>query len=141
VSLPAVAFALASAVYLGFQATIRLLVYPQLAGVPQPQFRAFERAHQARVTVLVAPLFVALVVSALAVVLLPPPGAPHVLVLSALLPTAVILALTGLGAVPQHRRLSRGFDPQAHRRLLSVDTVRLLAAGAGAVIGVLLVLA
>ena len=139
--LPAVAFALASAAYLGFQTTIRLLVYPQLARVPAAGFPAYERAHQKRVTVLVAPLFASLVLTSAAVALLPPPGAPRALALAAVVPTAVLLAVTAAGAVPQHRRLERGLDERAHRRLLAVDTVRLVAAAAGTVVGALLVLA
>ena len=139
-SLPAVAFALASASYLGFQATIRLVVYPQFARVPAAGFAAYERAHQSRVTLLVAPLFAALVGSSAAVALLPPAGAPRALALAALLPTAVVLAVTGTAAVPQHRRLERGFDADAHRRLLAADTVRLVAAATGTVVGALLVL-
>jgi hypothetical protein len=140
VSVPALAFALASATYLGFQATIRLVVYPQFARVPSAGFAAYERAHQRGVTVLVAPLFAFLVLSSAAVALLPPAGAPRALALAALVPTAALLALTGAGAVPQHRRLESGFDEQAHRRLLLVDTLRLVAAAAGTVVAVLLVL-
>jgi hypothetical protein len=141
VSLTALAFALSSAAYLGFQATIRLLVYPQLAGVAAAEFVAYEQAHQRRVTVLVGPLFGALVLSSLAVLLRPPADVPRLLVIAAVLPTALLLITTAVGAVPQHRRLAAGFDPSAHRRLLVVDTLRLVAAAAGGVLGLLLVLA
>ena len=140
VSVTAVAFALASAAYLGFQATIRLVVYPQFARVPAPGFAAYERADQQRVTVLVGPLFAALVLSSAALVLSPPPGAARWLVLAAAATAALLLAVTAVGAVPQHRRLTDGFDRRTHRRLLHVDTARVLTAAAGTVVAVLLVL-
>jgi hypothetical protein len=44
---------------------------------------------------------------------------------------AVVLGVTAFLAVPLHRRLDRGWDAGAHRRLLRVDGVRVAAATAG----------
>ena len=113
-----------SALYVGFQWTIRLVVYPQLARVGGADFVAYERAHQRAVSWAVGPLFLALGVScltALASRLSPA-------TLAAAVGVAAILGLTGFGEVPQHRRLSTGFDPMAYRRLLAVDSGRLAVA-------------
>ncbi len=111
--------------YAGFQWTVRLVVYPQLARVPADSFASYERAHQSRISWLVAPLFAALAVTT---ALLFAADAALWATLSSAVLLLVVLALTGLVAVPLHRRLSRRWDPSAHRRLLRVDAVRVAAA-------------
>ena len=130
------AYALAAAAYAGFQLTIRLVVYPQLARVPADAFPAYERAHQRLVTPLVGLLFGALVVTCVALLALGPRagGAAAAALLG------LLLAVTALGAVPEHTRLSRGFDPVAHRRLLGWDGARAALAVGQLALGVALVL-
>lgn len=114
----------ATALYAGFQWTIRVVVYPQLAAVPVEAFAGFEARHQRLVTYAVGPLFVldgAATIGAFAA----DPGWPAALAGGCL---AVILGVTALVAVPQHHALTRGFDAGAYRRLLQADTVRLTAA-------------
>jgi hypothetical protein len=53
---------------------------------------------------------------------------------------AVVLGVTGLLAVPLHRRLDAGWDAGAHRRLLRVDAVRVAAATGSAAAALWLVL-
>lgn len=119
-----------TSLYAGFQWTIRALVYPQFAAVPVDAFVAFESRHQRLVSIVVGPLFVAEGASSIAAFALRP-GAASVLVGACL---AGVLALTAFAAVPAHRVLSGGFDPVAYRRLLAVDSARLLLA-LGAVAG------
>ena len=133
-------YALAWALYLGFQAAIRVVVYPQFALVPAEGFARYEAAHQRRVTALVLPLFACLLLASVAVVWRPPDGAGALLVAAAALPLPVVLGVTFLGAVPQHRRLLHGFDRLAHRRLLRADSVRLAASCAGFLLGLGLLL-
>ena len=45
-SSPPLVYGLAAAVYLGFQLTVRLVVYPQLARLPSEAPAHFERAHR-----------------------------------------------------------------------------------------------
>ena len=90
-----------TAAYAGFQWTVRGLVYPPFDQVPAGASGRLRAA---------APL-------------------PAVLVGAACL--GAVLALTALGAVPQHRRLSSGWDDDAFRRLLRVDTLRAVTATAG----------
>ena len=49
--------------YAGFQWTVRVVVYPQFAGVPAPSFAAYEAAHQRRLSLVVGPLFGAVAVT------------------------------------------------------------------------------
>ena len=149
-----------TAAYAGFQWTVRVLVYPQFAQVPPDAFAAYERSHQRRVTRVVGPLFVGQGATTLALLAMRPAGMPlapvlagaaclaAVLGVTALLAVlasaaclAVVLELTALGAVPQHRRLDRGWDPAVHRRLVHVDTLRALTATVGVAAALWLVLA
>lgn len=122
--------------YAGFQWTVRVVAYPQLAQVPGTPFGAYLEAYQRRVTYLVGPLFGALVV-ATCWLALTGDVAPTARVLAVVL-LAALLATTGLLAVPLHRRLSRGFDVVAHRRLLRVDAVRVVLATGSAALALVL---
>jgi Domain of unknown function (DUF1772) len=120
-----------TAAYAGFQWTVRVLVYPQFAQVPPDAFAAYERSHQRRVTRVVGPLFVGQGATTLVLLVARPAGTPLAPVLAGAACLAVVLGVTALLAVPLHRRLDRGWDPAAHRRLLRVDAVRVVAATAG----------
>jgi hypothetical protein len=120
-----------TAAYAGFQWTVRCVVYPQFAQVPAAAFPAYERAHQRRITPVVGPLFAGQGITTLWLLAARPEGVPLLPVLVSGACLAVVLGLTGLLAVPLHRRLGEGFDEGAFARLLRVDTVRALAASAG----------
>ena len=126
-------YGLAAAVYLGFQLTVRLVVYPQFARVPAEGFAAFEHAHRRTITPLVALLFGLLALSATGLLVTGPRAAG--VVAEALL--GGILAVTALGAVPQHAALSQGFAAPAYKRLLRWDTLRVVLALAQVTLGVL----
>ena len=118
---------LAAVAYCSFQWTVQLVVYRMFAHVPAASFSAYEAAHQRRVSLVVGPLFAGLVLStgALAV----RPGAVDVAVTAgAAAATVILLALTAFGAVPMHRRLTRGYDTTDVRRLLQIDLTRALVA-------------
>ena len=135
-SAPVVAYTIAAAAYAGFQLTIRVVVYPQLARVPATASAAFERAHQRLVTPLVGVLFGALATTVVWCLI---GGAPLVGGIGAAL-FALLLAATAFGAVPAHRVLDRGFDAGAHRRLLRWDTLRVTVALAQLALGATAVL-
>jgi hypothetical protein len=126
-ALPVVHLALVAA-YAGFQWTVRALVYPQFALVPPDAFAAHERRHQQRVSRVVGPLFAGQGVTALWLLVTRWPSAPVLLGAACL---AVVLGVTGLLAVPLHRRLDAGWDAAVLARLLRVDSVRVAAATAG----------
>lgn len=138
--LPVLHLALVAA-YAGFQWTVRVVVYPQMARVGAG-FAAYERAHQQRISLVVGPLFAGQVITTCWLLVLVVRGSvPAGPVLAGAVCLAVVLAATWLGAVPQHRVLDRGWDAGAHRRLLRVDSVRVAAATAGLVAAVWLLLA
>ncbi|GAB7190021.1 hypothetical protein NUM3379_07270 [Kineococcus sp. NUM-3379] len=120
----------AACAYAGFQWTVRVVVYPQLgdAGRAEPSgFPALSAGHRRRVTGLVGPLFAALV-AATALLVAAAPGSA--LAWACAGATAVVLGVTAVGAVPQHRVLAARWDAVAHRRLLAWDGVRVAAASA-----------
>ena len=125
---------LAAAAYLGFQLTVRLVVYPQLARVPGDASAGFEIAHRRSITPPIAVLFAVLALSVTALLVVGP--RPAGVAAAALF--AGVLAVTAFGAVPQHATLSHGFDPRAYRQLLRWDTVRVVLALVQVGLGVLL---
>lgn len=120
-----------TAAYAGFQWTVRFLVYPQFASVPPAAFAGYERTHQRLVTRVVGPLFAGQALTTVLVLVVRPAAVPLLPVLAGAACLALVLALTALLAVPLHRRLDRGWDAAAHRRLLRVDGLRVAAATGG----------
>lgn len=119
-------YLLITGLYAGFQLTVRVLVYPQMALVPEPGWVRYEAAHQSRISLVVGPLFAGLVLAVPALLLAADVPTPAALAAAALL--AGLLAVTAFGAVPEHRRLSAVFTPAAHDRLMHWDTVRVVLA-------------
>ncbi|RBY90699.1 DUF1772 domain-containing protein [Blastococcus sp. TF02A-26] len=119
------------AAYAGFQWTVRALVYPQMSMVPPKAFPSYEHRHQRLVTRVAGPLFLGQAVTTLWLLADRPPGVPLLAVLASAACLAVVLQLTALGAVPQHRVLDRGWDEAVHHRLVRVDTLRAVTATAG----------
>jgi hypothetical protein len=139
VTLLAVHLALTAA-YAGFQWTVRALVHPQFARVPAPAFPAYEQRHQQRITWVVGPLFAGQGVTTLWLLADRPQGTTLPALLAGAACLGVVLAATALGAVPLHRRLGEAWDDAAHRRLLRVDTVRAVAATAGTIAALVVLL-
>jgi len=124
-----------AAAYVGVQWTVRPLVYPQFAAVPTDAWRGFHDGHSRRIARVVGPLFAGQLLSTAWLLLDTPSGAPRAAAVAGAVCLGAVLAVTGLVAVPQHRRLGQAFDPTAYRRLLRADSVRALAA-TGAVLAV-----
>lgn len=127
-----VLLAVLTAAHLGFQATVTAVVYPALTEVPDADWAAAHREHSRRISVLVVPLYLALVaVGALTL----RDGVPSTATGVALGTQAVVLLLTATLAAPTHGRLAaaRPEDrPLLLRRLLAVDRARLLGTAVGA---------
>ena len=115
----------AATLYLvGLAWCVQVVHYPLFAGVGAREFPAYERAHVARITPVVAPAMLAELATALALVALPPPHvAPGLLWLSLALVAGIWLS-TFLLQVPRHGELDAGFDAEAHRRLVSSNWLR-----------------
>ncbi len=127
---------LLTAAYAGFQWTVQVLVYRQFPLVPVSTFVAYERAHQRRVSLVVGPLFGGQLICAMGLVVTGAGSAA--LRWSAVALLVSILGVTGVLAVPLHRRLSAGFDPDVFRALLRVDLARTLLATTNAAVAVAL---
>lgn len=115
---------------------VQVVHYPLMDGVGAERWIRYERRHQARTTLVVAPamlleLACAVLLVALCSGFLSPSRAAASLA-ARLAPLAwlglalltVVWLSTCLWQVPLHRRLSGGFDPQRHRRLVAGNWVR-----------------
>ena len=131
-------FLIAAALYAGFQITIRLLVYPQLARVPAAAFVAYEAAHQRLVSRVVGPLFAALVLTVAALVIDRPRRRHAGSACSRRCWSARSWSSPQRARSPCTRS-QHGFDPAAHRRLLAVDSARVLVSVACVAIAAYLV--
>lgn len=102
---------------------VQVVHYPLFAHVSPPAFTAYQHQHMRRTGWVVAvPM---LIEAALAILV-----AWHVggrLAVAGLVLLAVVWASTWGWQVPAHRRLERGFDAAAHRRLVATNWVRTVA--------------
>lgn len=130
----AAAHLVAAAAYAGFQWTVNVLVYRQFP-LATHDFPAYERGHQRRVSLLVGPLFVALVTTTGLTLRERPDDVAAWVSVGAL---ATILLVTAVRAAPLHGRLGRGWDPDLHAALLRADGVRVAAATIGVAAAVVL---
>ena len=117
--------------YAGLQSTVRGLVYPQFASVPAEAWLGHHREHSRRIARLVGPLFAGQLLTTCWLLVDRPAGVPLTAVVTGALCLLAVLGITGLAAVPQHRRLGERWDPLAYRRLLRADSARLVAALGG----------
>lgn len=103
---------------------VQVVHYPLMARVGAEGFAAYERAHTRRTSWVVMPLMTVELATAVALVV---PGAGPLAIQWA---AANVAALAGIWAVtffvsvPCHRRLERGWDAAAHRRLVRANWVR-----------------
>ena len=121
---PAPLLVAASALHLGFQLTVSLVVYPALADAPESAWREIHDAHSRRITPVVVIVYGLLVVACGWAVLTGPDGWTVV----ALVAAATAGLLTALGAAPAHGRLGRGWSRPLLDRLLRIDRARTAAA-------------
>ena len=112
---------------LGLILTIQLVHYPLFARVPPPGWPAYEREHQRRITLLVGPLMLGELLSAVWLALRPPPALPPFSLWAGLALVLLIWASTGLVQSPLHGRLSGAWDARLHARLLNSNWLRTLA--------------
>ncbi|GAA3342872.1 hypothetical protein GCM10020358_39460 [Amorphoplanes nipponensis] len=119
----------ASALHLGFQLTVSLVVYPALADLDEGRWAAAHDAHSRRITPVVVLVYALLVVACGWAVLAGPDGWTIV----ALVAAATAGLLTAFGAAPAHGRLGRSWSRPLLHRLLHIDRARAVAAAVCAV--------
>ena len=104
--------------------TVQLVHYPLFAHVGADAFRAYHARHTRNITLIVAPLMAAELLTA---VLLFFRGAREPWLLASFAPLLFNWLSTWRVQVPLHDRLATGFDPGAHRRLVASNWWRTLA--------------
>ena len=103
---------------------VQLVHYPLFAFADEADFVAFEAAHRMRIIVVVMPLMLAEVVTAILLVLQAESATQRVLAWTGASLLLAVWLCTFLLQVPLHRRLSRGWDAEAARRLVSTNWLR-----------------
>jgi len=110
----------------GFIWTIQLLTYPMMQAVPADGFVAYELMHGNRVTALLAVLAPTEIIASAGVAVFVD-DVPRWLSIGAGALLFAIWLSTLLFYAPLHMRLSTGFDPVIHRRLLRTNWIRTAA--------------
>ena len=129
-----VAFALASALHAGFQATVTALVYPVLGDRSPDEWSVAHARHSTAITPLVVVVYGVLVIAGGALV----SSGPDPVGWLALAAAAAALAVTAVAAAPTHGRLTDRDDALV-TRLLVADRWRCAFAVGGAVLAVVAV--
>jgi uncharacterized membrane protein len=119
---------LASTLYLtGLIWVIQLVHYPLMDRVPASRFDEFHAQHTRRISLVVIPPMLVELATAGWLAWQPPGRAPAGLTWIGLALLAVVWLSTFALQVPQHTRLSRGFEAAAHRRLVRGNWIRTAA--------------
>lgn len=106
---------------------VQVVHYPLFELASSRRFGSFAAEHQRRTTLVVAPLMLVELASALLLLIAPASSAGRTLSLLGMLLLALIWLSTGLLQVPLHRRLSSGRDARAIGRLVASNWVRTAA--------------
>lgn len=103
---------------------VQIVHYPLFASVTRNAFPAYEQRHMQRTSWVVGPLMLVEAVSAVSLIWLCPQSE---LAWVGLVLLAIVWLSTAFLQVPQHRRLTKAFDPGAHRRLVASNWIRTAA--------------
>lgn len=106
---------------------VQLVHYPLLSRVGREGYAAYQRAHERLTVWAVGPAMLVELACAVWLILSPPADVSAGLLWTGLGHVALIWASTAFIQVPCHRRLSRGFDPASHRRLVRSNWIRTAA--------------
>ncbi len=103
---------------------VQVVHYPLMANVAADRFALYEQLHTQRTAWVVMPPMLLELGTAIALVAIRPPTLPVDLTWLGLGLLATIWLSTFLLQVPQHTILQQGFDPRAHRFLVSSNWLR-----------------
>lgn len=106
---------------------VQIVHYPLFGQVGKPGFALYEASHSSLTTVVVMPLMLIELLTALLLVMQKPAKGPVFWLMAGLALVGVIWLTTFFLSVPQHSILSRGFDEQAHRTLVLTNWIRTVA--------------
>jgi hypothetical protein len=107
--------------------TIQLVHYPLFAKVGRDGFAAYESAHSRMITPLVGPVMLAELALAIALVAMRPRAVPAWAAWTLLALVGAVWLSTFAVQVPAHGTLARGFDAEAHARLVATNWIRTAA--------------
>lgn len=103
---------------------VQVVHYPLFARVGAEGFTAYESAHARLITLVVGPAMMVELAAALALVAIRPRGVPAWAAWTCLALLAATWLSTAAIQVPLHATLARGFDPEAHARLVASNWAR-----------------
>lgn len=106
---------------------VQVVHYPLMALAGEDGYPAYQAEHQRRTGIAVAPPMLLELATGAWLALRPSPFLPASAAWTGLALLAVVWLSTFLLQVPQHRRLERGFDAAAHRRLVRGNWIRTVA--------------
>ena len=106
---------------------VQVVHYPLFAGVGGAGWAAYEAGHQSRITLVVGPLMLIELVTAVWLVLERPAALPAGAVVLGAALVGLIWASTAFVQVPLHNALGGTFDADAHARLVATNWVRTVA--------------
>lgn len=106
---------------------VQVVHYPLFGMVGREGYRAYQRAHQQRISVVVLPVMFAELALCAWIALSPPAGLAGWMSWTGAGLLALVWLSTFVLQVPQHRRLEDGFDERAHALLVGTNWVRTLA--------------
>ncbi len=106
---------------------VQVVHYPLFARVGSAEFARYEAAHANLITLVVGPLMLLELLTAVALLTLWPSSLPSWVAWLGLALVGVIWVTTMLASVPLHARLAAGFDAEAHALLVGTNWIRTLA--------------
>jgi len=106
---------------------VQIVHYPLLARVGGSRFVEYEQAHTRLTTWVVGPPMLIELATGVLLLWVRPAGVSPAQASAGAALLAVVWLSTALVQVPCHERLSRAFDPAAHRRLVTTNWVRTVA--------------
>lgn len=119
---------------------VQVVHYPLMRVVGTGHFREYERLHQQRTTVVVAPaMLLELAMSVAVLVIAHRSGTVVILSWISMMLLILIWASTFALQVPLHKELARGFNDTAWRGLVLTNLIRTMAWTARGVIAVVLI--
>lgn len=106
---------------------IQLVHYPLFAGVGRGEFMAYHADHNRLITMIVMPVMLTELISAVALAMQPPASVRPMLLWLSVALVGIAWLTTAFASVPAHGVLSAGFDLQAHRSLVLTNWIRTIA--------------
>jgi hypothetical protein len=106
---------------------VQLVHYPLFGRVGESGFAAYGAEHASRITLVVGPLMLVELATAVALVWTRPAAMPGWAAVVGLALVAALWVSTWLVQVPLHATLAHGFDAAVHERLVATNWVRTAA--------------